>query len=385
MPLVRMPHLSPVAALKIFFTTQALGLSLWLLRIPEVKATIGMDLIDLSLALFMQPLGILLGFFIAPFLIQLTGNKKSCLYFGPIFILSFIFIPIAYSFLFLATILFVSGFVCATVEVSMNAMAAKLEKESKKRMMSGFHAFWSIGALLSGIIVTIFAALSISFLTQQISIIPLLIIVTAIVAFYLPKDTLEQDHIGKPHTKKFIPSYTIIILCITPFGALLLEGAMMEWTAVFKGDFHNIDPTWVGLIFCTFTVVMTISRFFGDQIVDKLKVKKTIMISMGLSAVGMSIYALNSSPIMSIIAASMIGAGIANIYPITMSLVTAEDGSRERNVSIVAFISFTSFLISAPLIGLLGENFGLDKAFAFLAPTSLLPLFYLYLIRKESI
>ena len=72
---------NPVIALRIFFVTQSLGLSLWLLRIPEVKAAIGINLIELSLALFMQPLGVLIGFFIAPFIIKKIGNKNSC-YFG---------------------------------------------------------------------------------------------------------------------------------------------------------------------------------------------------------------------------------------------------------------------------------------------------------------
>ena len=125
-------RLTPVSALKIFFTTQAIGLSLWLLRIPEVKSTIGLSLIDLSFALFMQPLGILFGFFLASSVIKLIGNKKSCLYFGPIFILSFVFLPFATNFLFLATILFLSGLICAMVEVSMNTIAANLEKNLKK-------------------------------------------------------------------------------------------------------------------------------------------------------------------------------------------------------------------------------------------------------------
>ena len=375
-------RLTPVSALKIFFTTQAIGLSLWLLRIPEVKTTIGLSLIDLSFALFMQPLGMLFGFFLASSVIKLIGNKKSCLYFGPIFILSFVFVPFANNFLFLATILFLSGLICATVEVSMNTIAANLEKNFEKRMMSGFHAFWSFGALVSGIIVTSFSALSISFVTQQLSIIPPLMLVTIMISFSLPKDTSEPKPITKLSRKAFVPSYSILLLCIMPFGALLLEGAMMEWTAVFKANFHNINTTQVGLIFCSFTIVMTLARFFGDQIADKLNIKRTIIFSMGLSSLGMLIFALNSSPIISILSASLVGAGIANIYPITMSLVAAEAGIKERNVSLLAFISFTAFLISAPLIGLLGENFGLDKALAFIAPTSLLPIFYLYIAHK---
>ena len=161
--------MNPIIALRLFFATQSLGLSLWLLRIPEVKATIGLSLIDLSFALFMQPFGVLIGFFIAPAIIAKTGNKKSCLYFGSIFIGIFSLIPMAKSFIFLSAILFASGVVCAAAEVSMNAIAAQMEKEYKRRMMSRFHSFWSIGALIAGGLVTFMSIFKVSLMCLRAS------------------------------------------------------------------------------------------------------------------------------------------------------------------------------------------------------------------------
>lgn len=376
---------SPIFALKLFFLTQALGLSLWLLRIPEVKSTIGLTLIDLSLALFMQPFGVLVGFFIAPYLIRKIGNKKSCLYFGAIFIFLFSLIPFAKTFFTLSVILFVSGLVCAAAEVSMNAIAAQMEQEYKTRMMSRFHSFWSIGALLAGIIVTILSTLSVSFLTQQLLIIPPLIFLALAAASALPnyRQTLAKSQ--KKIVRKLLPSYAIIILCITPFGALLLEGALMEWTAVFKRDYQGLDDIKVGFIFCSFAITMALSRYSGDYIIDQLSIDRTIILSIILSGLGMLLYALSASVIPSMIGAAMVGAGIANIYPITMTLAASEPGSKEKNVSVVAFVSFTSFLLGPPLIGFVGEYFGLSIALTIIAPASLCPLFYLLEKNKKKL
>ena len=98
---------------------------------------------------------------------------------------------------------------------------------------------------------------------------------------------------------------------------------------------------------------------------------------MGSSLVGMLIYAQNETTLMSSAGAILVGAGIANIYPITMTLAASQPGLKEKNVSIVAFVGFTSFLISAPLIGFMGEYLGLEIALSVLAPTSLLPIIYL--------
>ena len=369
--------LNPVIALRLFFVTQSLGLSLWLLRIPEVKATLGLSLIDLSFALFMQPFGVLIGFFIAPAIISRTGNKRSCLYFGSLFIAVFSLIPIARSFVFLTVILFTSGIVCAAAEVSMNAIAAQMEKEYKRRMMSRFHSFWSIGALIAGGLVTIMSILKVSFLTQQILIIPLILILAIIAANSLPNYPIIHNQLKRKQLTSFLPSLSLVILCVTPFGALLLEGALMEWTAVFKRDYQGLPQVGVGIIFCSFTLSMTLFRFYGDLIINKFDTNKTILVSMSSSFFGMLIYAQNGTTFISSIGAVLVGAGIANIYPMTMTLAASQPGSKEKNVSIVAFISFTSFLISAPLIGFMGEYLGLEVALSLLAPTSLLPVIYL--------
>jgi MFS family permease len=332
----------------------------------------------------MQPFGVLFGFFIAPQVIQKIGNNKSCLYFGSIFISTFILIPIAETFFFLAAVLFISGLVCAGAEVSMNSFAAQMEKDLKIRMMSRFHAFWSIGALISGGLVTLMSVLKVSFFVQQCLIIPILLILVIIAARSLPSyGVLNKETNSKP-LSRFIPPLSLIILCIMPFGALLLEGALMEWTAVFKRDYQDLPQMTVGIIFCSFALTMTLFRFYGDQIIDRFGINKTIMLSIGFSFFGMLIYAQNNTPALSIIGAGLVGAGIANIYPITMTLAASLSDTKEKNVATVAFVSFTSFLIGAPLIGFMGEYLGLEVALSLIAPTSLFPLLYLLHSKRKN-
>ena len=98
----------------------------------------------------------------------------------------------------------------------------------------------------------------------------------------------------------------------------------------------------------------------------------------------MLVYAQNNTPAASIVSAGMVGAGIANIYPITMTLAASLPGRKEKNVATVAFVSFTSFLIGAPLIGFMGEYWGLEVALSIIAPTSLFPLLYLLNSNKKN-
>ena len=83
--------------------------------------------------------------------------------------------------------------------------------------------------------------------------------------------------------------------------------------------------------------------------------------------------------------AALVGAGCANIYPLTMSMVGQIPGQRpERNVATLALTAFTAFLIGPPAIGVLASHFGLPAALALLAPLGLVPLLLLERRRRRG-
>ena len=264
----------------------------------------------------------------------------------------------------------------------MNAFASEMEKEMQSRMMSRFHSFWSIGALISGGIVTLLTTNGVSFFAQQVLVIPILLILVFVSAKSLPSDNLSHDEQKQGSFSSIMPSASLMIICITPFGALLLEGALMEWTAIFKGDYQNLSPVYIGIIFCSFTMSMTFLRYFGDQLINKFGIEKIILTSILSSLIGILIFAQSDGAVPSIIGASLVGAGIANIYPISITLAASLPGAKAKNVATVAFVSFTAFLIGPPTIGILGEYFGLELALSITAPISLLPILFLIYGKK---
>ena len=49
-------------------------------------------------------------------------------------------------------------------EICINLQASKIEKREKRSMMSGFHAFWSLGVLIGSFLTSIFLQWEISIL-----------------------------------------------------------------------------------------------------------------------------------------------------------------------------------------------------------------------------
>ena len=172
-----------------------------------------------------------------------------------------------------------------------------------------------------------------------------------------------------------LPSAALVVMCLVPIGALLIEGAMMEWSALLMREWKGASPFVTAFTFSVFAIAMAFSRLTGDQLAERFGTRAVILCSGLLMAVGIAGFGLAPGLWMSLPAAAFAGAGCGNIYPLTMSIVGQLPGLRpERNVATLALVAFTAFLIGPPLIGGLAHLIGLPWALAVLAPLGIVPL-----------
>ena len=113
-------------------------------------------------------LGSIFTMIIAPKIIQNFSSKFIVLISG--FIISFlwVFVPFVSAFFQMAFLSFLFGSSYGIFEVVLNLQATNLEKKYDKPIMSGFHAFWSIGLLVGSFITSLFLEYEISFLINSL-------------------------------------------------------------------------------------------------------------------------------------------------------------------------------------------------------------------------
>jgi MFS family permease len=358
--------------IQMVFMLNSLGIALWIPRIPDVKAALDLNLLLLSLCFFAMPAGTLIGFTLAPRIIARLGQRLACLYAGAGFLLVFILPALAWNGWSLGTMLFLSGLSVATIEVAMNAKASQIQEESGQRIMSRCHGFWSIGSTIGGLAGGAFAQAGISFATQQFLVEPLLAAATVWAALNLPPDATGVRTAGPAFS---LPSAAILALCVMPLGCMLAEGAMMEWSALFARDILLASPWMAAVTFAAFAMAMAFGRLTGDWVTHTFGLERTLMVSAALSAVGLVVFASATALAVAIPAAVLVGLGIANVYPIAMTLAGRVPGAAaEKTVAAVAFVAFSAFLVGPPIIGTIGHNFGLPLALGLIAPVGLLPV-----------
>ncbi len=371
-----MLRLSPVLAIRLVFALNALGLAVWLPRIPDVKAALDVGLFTLSMCFLMLPVGTVVGFLAVPSLIARFGQRQLCRWGGALFILLFALPAMAASPLQLGAALLLCGLGVGTIEVAMNAKVPEIEALTGRRIMSSCHGFWSMGSMTGALLGGAAAGLGVGFLAQQLVLAPIFAAIAFAVAGALPADRGAEAHV--PTKGLRLPQGILLAVCLVPMGALMIEGAMMEWSALFLRGDVGLGAFQAAAVFAVFEVAMAAARLSGDRLIERLGAHAVLAASAVIAALGVLVFALSPGLGVAMAGATLTGLGIANIYPLAMSRAAEIPGPNpENNIATVAFAAFTIYLVSPPLIGTLGSALGLTMAFALLAPAAIYPLFML--------
>ena len=124
----------------------------------------------------------------------------------------------------------------------MNAKASQTERVLGRRIMTRCHAFWSFGTVLGAMIGGSFAERGVSFLHQQLVLQPIFAAATIFFALRLIPDDPERRAGDREAKASPCRPPALVLICLVPIGALLIEGAMMEWSALLMREWKGAGP-----------------------------------------------------------------------------------------------------------------------------------------------
>ncbi len=130
-------------------------------------------------------------------------------------------------------------------------------------MMSGFHAFWSIGLLSGSFLTSIFLEFEISFLINSIAYIFILFPIIFLSSLTLKNNDAEKQSFAGIFFKWPAVLLVLVLLSIT---AVFLEGGTDSWGALYMRDYLQAEGFNVGLAAIAFNGAMVVGRLTGDQL-----------------------------------------------------------------------------------------------------------------------
>jgi MFS family permease len=338
--------------LAIFFFN-GFAIANWAVRIPALKAQIGLSEGTLGLALFSIAIGSVAFMPVVGRLIARHGSSTITRAMTVAFPISMILLALPNTLWLWVPVLLYYGATNGGLDVAMNAQATTVEKRLGRPILNSFHAFWSVGSLLGAGVGGLFARAEIIPSVHLGLIGAVELVIFAVISRHL----LGGDADPNPHISSSVrPTLPLLLIALVAFSALMSEGAIADWSAVYLKDELKTDAFYaaLGLVFAQGS--MALFRFAGDSFTLRFGPSNLVRWGGALSAVGLGLALFSGLPWATLIGFACVGAGMSVIFPVTISAVSRLPGvASSAGIAWVASFGYAGFLVGPPVIGFLAE------------------------------
>jgi MFS family permease len=331
-------------------------------RIPDVKNAFALSNSQLGLTLLAGSIGVLVALKPGGYLCARYGSRRVLLFATVYMSLALMLFGVMANYAWFVGSLLFLGVAIALQDISMNTHAATIEQAAGRSLMNGFHAWFSVGALVGGGCGALFSQFAVSTLTQML-------IVGAIGLATLPwfhqvlLPAAADRHEAKPEPEAERHRPTIFyILGLLGFLAAVCEGSAADWGAILLRDTWQSSPFVSSLPFILFSATMVIFRFSGDWITDRFDRHWVIRTGGFTSGIGLLVGVLIGGPLGICFGFAMLGVGISVAIPSVFSAAShiartrfAGQISPAAATAIIGAVSYSGFLVGPPLLGFVAD------------------------------
>ncbi len=255
------------------------------------------------------------------------------------------------------------GFGAGAIDAALNNYVAL---HYNSRHMSWLHCFWGVGTIISPYIMSY--ALTHSVWRdgyRSVSYIQIFIFIIIILSLPLWKTNEEKADIKTEATPIGIGSAIkikgVLPLMIGFMSYCAAEATAMLWASSYFEGVFNMTKDAAAALGSLFFIGMTVGRFFGGFITEKLGDKRMIRIGTAIGGVGIILSAMPHKTI-AIVGFIIIGIGCAPIYPCIIHSTPIRFGA-EKSQSIIGIQMASAYLGSTlmpPLFGLIANHISLS-------------------------
>lgn len=383
--------------------------------LPEIKAELALTNTAFGLGWAAFPAGgLVLGMAAAPLSARIGSGPTAtrCALVGALALPAVAVAPVWAAF---AAALFVVGAADGITDAAMNAHGLRVQRRYGRSIINGFHALWSLGAVIGGLVGAAAVGLGVPRLLHLSAVAASLTVALLSTARWLlpGRDGAEEHEEGTGPTHDRVAGERSVgagtgdgreaagfqasdgqpaapgarrgvaqalrtaPLLLLGFAALpamsgAIEDTAASWSAIHLRETLGAAPFAAGLGFVAAQAMMVVGRLAGDRVVDRFSPARVARTGSVLAAAGMLAVAAAPGPSAAIAGFALAGIGAATLFPLGMAAAGEIPGVASADgVAIVSWVARLSFLAVPPLVGVVADAAGLRWGMALIVGCAL--------------
>lgn len=355
----------------VFLFVPGFALASWVTRTPAIRDALGASIEQMGLLLFGLSIGSMTGILCSTALVRRFGTRSVIGCGLSILVIGVCLIALGAGSSTAPMVcvgLFLFGLGIGSAEVAINLEGADVEELTGAPVLVELHGFFSAGTLVGALI-------GIVLTTQDVPLTPSLLAVAAVsiptlawaIAGIEPGFGKKGVEDGGAETKPVEPEPVwkdrkLLLIATILLAVALAEGAATDWLPLLMVDGFDLSESSGSLIFAGFATTMTVGRFGGRFLLMRFGRVAVLRGGAIFAAIGVSTVIFVDVPLLAGIAVTFWGLGVSLGFPVAIAAAGDSGPDSVARVGFVASAGYVAFLVGPPMLGFLGEHFGLRSA-----------------------
>ncbi|MEW2290651.1 MFS transporter [Streptomyces sp. NPDC047841] len=345
------------ASLAFSFFAQGVAFALLVTRIPAIQDRYGVS--DALLPVFLAAVPVLagIGSVCTEQLVKRVRPSRLLRWSQPVVLLALLGVGAGGhgQVAVLAVALGVFGLAVGALDASMNMLGVSLQRSYGRSIMLGFHAVYSLGAILGASLAWAGAHWH---LTLWVSYLPA---VAVLLPAALAGSRWYVDGEPVPDAERSAERGTVVFklllpLCLVMMFAYIGDSTVSNWSAKYLKDVLGSSEQLATVPYNVYMVTTLVGRALGDLGVRRLGAVAVVRLGAVVAACGFAVVAVAPGAWAGMLGFTLLGLGLCVLVPQTFAAAgRLFPGTSDAAVARLNIFNYVGFLVGAPLVGALGD------------------------------
>ena len=359
-------------ALFALFFLNGIAISSWVTRTPDVRDLVGASTGQMGLILFGLSVGSMIGILASGPLVARWGTR-------PVMVVGTVAMAAGVAVVGLGAALGEGAVVALGLglvgcgmgggEIALNVEGAEVERLLGRSALPAMHGFFSLGTVVGATVGMVLTAVAFPVLAHLLIVSAAMLAGLAVAIRPIPAGVgrrVAAEQVDAAPDGGRAPAVwkdtRLLLIGGIILALAMAEGTANDWLPLVMVDGHGFDAALGSAVYAVFAASMTVGRFVGGRFVDRFGRAAVLCASALVSAAGLALVVVVDQQWGAAGGAVLWGLGAALGFPVALSAAGDSGENPAARVSLAATLGYVAFLVGPPVLGFLGDHYGLRSA-----------------------